>query len=925
MQAAVSDNVDAIELAAEAFGPRLEQALTLLKSTFTQAAQLESTPPQSRTSAMAAKLDSQVGLVDDIQEALSETDVLYHHITAIGEATAALSWVVAKEPVDHLQQIAEGVHPPLAALRAKADPSHTGLADSVDAFISTLSAYVTRNPSALHFTPTSDADSPAAAQPEETAAHLQDFRRTVTDAAVKTFGNASEVIAPVVAQQANVLCKAVAHLYDFVVTASRMDKAPDDDARQNMLQPIITCMTDISSRAEACAPGNEYFNHLKAIDDAVAMLSWIVAESKPTSFVTEAEGTAGFYLNKILVTTKGTDHAAQHKAFVESMKDMFTAMRTYIKTYFPTGLQYGRGVHDTKASTTRNDQAAAAAADADEPAGGDNYVSAFTTLLSTRLAPFTQVCQELGGPVADQALVFAEAWKEEEAFLKKAISTPEPKDVQPMLNPIAKKIEQVTNFAETIGPRDEFTQHVTAVSESILALGWIAVDEKATAYVGDMAGAGQFFIDKVKMRTKQSANAQVHKAWAEALQALWAGLKAYVKEFHTQKLQWNPPKRMQRAGPSAGAHIEETSGSDYVSVFNGIVDGVVASFVAVSSRIGGEVSEQAQLFAKAWKAEASFLAHASVTNRPADIQPLLQPIGELMGKVSEIVESAGPRHALAHHLNAVAESIAALGWVAVEEKATVFVVDSAGAGQFYIDKVKMGAKKTEQAGLHREWCASLESCWQELKAYVKQHHTQCLVWNPPKLSPRTVTNETDADVMGGGSGGDYVSVFEDLVKGPVADYVNVCEKLGGKVMQQGKEFAEGWKAEHEFLKKAIAMLEPDDVQSMLGEIATRMQAVNAICEEAGPRDAFSGHLNAVSESMGALGWVAVDEKATVFVGDMSGAGQFYIDKVKMGARKTDQSELHKEWAACLETVWKDLKQYVKQYHTQKLTWNAGSK
>lgn len=42
----------------------------------------------------------------------------------------------------------------------------------------------------------------------------------------------------------------------------------------------------------------------------------------------------------------------------------------------------------------------------------------------------------------------------------------------------------------------------------------------------------------------------------------------------------------------------------------------------------------------------------------------------------------------------------------------------------------------------------------------------------------------------------------------------------------------------------------------------------------------------------------------------------------MGAKKIDKPEDHREWAKSAETLWCDLKGYVKEHHTKKLTWNS---
>lgn len=922
MQAAVSDNVQAVEKAAQRFGPRLDQATTLLKSMFTQASNVEATTSELRTSDHAAKLGSQLGLVDDIQEALSDTDVLYHHIIAITEASAAFSWIVSEEPVAHLAAHVAEMQPILTSLRDMADPSHTQLADAVDAFVSTLTLYVGRNPAALNFIQVASSPCNTDAGASHSSPHLADFRDAVTDAAVCELKNASDALAAPFCDHARNLCSAVSRMYGFIVAASVMPKRATEAERGVMLGPIIECMSSISARTEQCVPTDPFFNHFKAIEDAMAMLSWIVAEEKPTLFITEAEGTASFYLNKILMDTKKDSNAAAHKRFVDALNALFVAMRAYIKEHHPTGLRYGLGLET--AATSDNPSKRMPFAE-DEPAD-DDYVSAFNALLTGPLAAYIAVSAKIGGPVAEQASAFEHAWKAEAEFLSEAIAMPKPADVQSLVTPLGEKLGAVAQYIESVDPRSPFAQHVTAVGESVHALGWVAVDEKATVFVADMAGAGQFFIDKVKMNAKKTDNPTVQREWASCLEALWVELKAYVKEHHTQCLIWNPPKRKKSSSSGARAQDvdEEDISSDYVTAFNEIVSSSVSKFVSACDRMGSAVAKQGRLFEDAFKAEADFLCKAIEMAEPEDIQGMLTPIASKMEAIGAICEEAGPRDAYGSHLNAVSESMAALGWVAVPEKATVFVADMAGAGQFFIDKVKMGAKKTDQCELHREWASSLETVWKDLKSYVKEYHTQKLAWNlgKQKKAKRSGVSHGDADDGGGSGHMDFVAAFNEIVTGRVGSFVKISETIGGEVGKQAGLFEQVWAAEADFLKKAQSMKKPDDVQAMIGPIGGKMGEVVAITERVSPRDTHANHLNAVSEAMQALGWVMVDEKATVFVSEMASAGQFYIDKVKMGAKNMETPSVHKEWATCLEALWADLKAYVKEFHTQKLTWKG---
>ncbi|PXF44622.1 Adenylyl cyclase-associated protein 1 [Gracilariopsis chorda] len=618
-----------------------------------------------------------------------------------------------------------------------------------------------------------------------------------------------------------------------------------------------------------------------------------------------------------MVTKKQSD-GADHKAFVDALKNLFTTSKAFIKEYYTMGMRYGIGIAGVAGAKIEDANVI------DESADGEiNYVTAFKELLDGPLASFVEASKILGGEVEEQAYAFQDAWKAELEFLTKAMSMPKPDDFQDMLAPIATEMGRVGTIVEKCGPRGAFANHCSAVGESVGILGWVAVDEKSVSFVGDMADASQFFVNKVRMGAKKTDKPEAHRKWASALEALYKELKAYVKEYHTQHLIWNPPKAVRATPRSTIGNGDEEGGSskDYVTAFRELLTGPLAAFVEASKKIGGEVEEQSKPFAEAWEAEVDFLSKAISMPKPEDVQSLLGPIAEKMGEVAARTSKVDPRGKLVNHCNSVSESIAALGWVAVEEKPVSFVSDMAGAGQFYLNKVRTGAKNMENPEFHRQWATSLETLYKELKAYVKEYHTQKLIWNPPKTRRVSATASRSSEVVSTSSASDYLVTFKELISGPLSEFVQASEALGGDVYRQAKVFAEAWEAEAEFLEKAIKMQKPSDYQDMLTPIATKIGQVNNIAEEIGPRGTQANHCSAVGEYAAALGWVAVEEKATSYVADMSGSGEFYTHKVKMEAKKTDCPDVHRRWANALEQLFKELKLYVKEHHTQRLTWN----
>ena len=81
-----------------------------------------------------------------------------------------------------------------------------------------------------------------------------------------------------------------------------------------------------------------------------------------------------------------------------------------------------------------------------------------------------------------------------------------------------------------------------------------------------------------------------------------------------------------------------------------------------------------------------------------------------------------------NHLSAISESIPAIGWVTVSPAPGPFVKEMNDAGQFYTNRVLKDWK--DKSKTHVEWTKAWVSTLAELQAYVKQHHTTGLVWNP---------------------------------------------------------------------------------------------------------------------------------------------------------------------------------------------------
>ena len=129
--------------------------------------------------------------------------------------------------------------------------------------------------------------------------------------------------------------------------------------------------------------------------------------------------------------------------------------------------------------------------------------------------------------------------------------------LQPLLQPTAVLIQEVVQLRERNRPSPLFN-HLSAVSEGVPALGWVAVEPKPVPFVGEMKDAAQFYVNRILKEYKDKE--KVHGEWAQAFTAVLLELQAYVKKFHTTGLVWNPHGAVAKLPEDDGAEGESANG-----------------------------------------------------------------------------------------------------------------------------------------------------------------------------------------------------------------------------------------------------------------------------------------------------------------------------------------------------------------------------
>ncbi|XP_041775777.1 uncharacterized protein LOC121595685 isoform X1 [Anopheles merus] len=165
-------------------------------------------------------------------------------------------------------------------------------------------------------------------------------------------------------------------------------------------------------------------------------------------------------------------------------------------------------------------------------------INAYEDIMLGSFANFIALSNKIGGDVATQAQFVKEAFDAQFAFLKvaSASSAPSNTDLQNLLKPTSDKISTIQSYREK-NRTSSFFNHLSAISESIPALGWVCVAPTPGPYVKEMNDAGQFYTNRVLKDWKEKDS--THVEWARAWIQTLTELQQYIKQHHTTGLVWS--------------------------------------------------------------------------------------------------------------------------------------------------------------------------------------------------------------------------------------------------------------------------------------------------------------------------------------------------------------------------------------------------
>ncbi|WVR03407.1 hypothetical protein IAU60_000398 [Kwoniella sp. DSM 27419] len=183
-------------------------------------------------------------------------------------------------------------------------------------------------------------------------------------------------------------------------------------------------------------------------------------------------------------------------------------------------------------------------------------------ILNGALREFMSKAKEIGGLVEQHAALLPPLVEAQLAYLRLASTHAKPTSpsaLGPLLEPQGKAIQAILEAKDKLGRTKEGREWGPALNvlgEGAPAWGWVQVEPAPAPFVAEMKNATQFWADRVIKQFKETNPAAV--AWAKAFSELLTSLQAYVKQWHTTGVSWNPkgspaPSSMPAsAGASAG-------------------------------------------------------------------------------------------------------------------------------------------------------------------------------------------------------------------------------------------------------------------------------------------------------------------------------------------------------------------------------------
>ncbi|CAF1439179.1 unnamed protein product, partial [Didymodactylos carnosus] len=192
----------------------------------------------------------------------------------------------------------------------------------------------------------------------------------------------------------------------------------------------------------------------------------------------------------------------------------------------------------------------------------------YSAIIDGSLKQFLQLSTKLNGDLKELNDHLLKLFNLQRIFIQYVIQCKKPTNEQEFreaIKSMSNEIQAIQSHREKHRQSPLFN-HLSAISESIPALGWITVSPAPYPFIKEMSDAGQFYTNRVlkDFRDKDETHVNWVKLWLKILQEL----QQYVKQYHTTGLAWqthgqqefDPQKATIQSSTGSNQHAPQTVG-----------------------------------------------------------------------------------------------------------------------------------------------------------------------------------------------------------------------------------------------------------------------------------------------------------------------------------------------------------------------------
>ena len=163
-------------------------------------------------------------------------------------------------------------------------------------------------------------------------------------------------------------------------------------------------------------------------------------------------------------------------------------------------------------------------------------ISAFDAYCASFLDPFVSCSTKLGGDAAAAGNLVKDAWLEMRAFLVMASSCKPPPDAE--LPGLFSKMSPKVKAIQSAVQRNTWENHTKTCSEGASALNWLLIKPAPRDFIQSGLEGAEYWANRIRKEFRGINQDQI--TFCDSFKALLSELMAYVKEFHTTGVTWNP-------------------------------------------------------------------------------------------------------------------------------------------------------------------------------------------------------------------------------------------------------------------------------------------------------------------------------------------------------------------------------------------------